>query len=320
MTHYGGVMQRFKNILVFLNPETKSTGVLDKAVQLARKNEARLTLFSVIEVHRDLHRYPESVADHLLAPIISRQRERLQDLIKPLREGGIDAVCKVVDGIAFLEVIRQVMREDHDLVITTAEEKKVIHTRMFGATSMHLMRKCPCPVWVVKRAQTRPYVRILAAVDPLLDETEHDSLNPLILQLAADMAREGKGELHIVHAWHLHGERYVHILGWTEEEIQKERRKEMLQHKKALDTLLGQVDITDLKPHLHLLEGHPDVSIPELIMAQGIDLLVMGTVCRTGIAGFFIGNTAEEVLNQVDCSVLTVKPEGFETPVTLQDE
>jgi nucleotide-binding universal stress UspA family protein len=55
-------------------------------------------------------------------------------------------------------------------------------------------------------------------------------------------------------------------------------------------------------------------------VAQGIDLLVMGTVCRTGIAGFLIGNTAEEVLNQVDCSVLTVKPEGFETPVTLQDE
>ena len=76
-------MQRFKNILVFLNPETKSTGALDKAVQLARKNEARLTLFSVIEVHRDLHRYPESVADHLLAPIISRQRERLHELIKP---------------------------------------------------------------------------------------------------------------------------------------------------------------------------------------------------------------------------------------------
>ncbi|MEA2079293.1 MAG: universal stress protein, UspA, partial [Pseudomonadota bacterium] len=35
-------------------------------------------------------------------------------------------------------------------------------------------------------------------------------------------------------------------------------------------------------------------------------------------AGFLIGNTAEEVLNQVDCSVLTLKPEGFVTPVTLE--
>lgn len=313
-------MHRFKNILIVLNPESKSTVALDKAAKLARQNEARLTLFSVVEVHPDLHRYPDSVAKYLLAPIIAEQREWLHALIKPLQEDGIDAVSKVADGISFLEIIRQVMSEDHDLVITAAEEKKLIHTRMFNATLMHLMRKCPCPVWMVKRAPTHPYVRILAAVDPLVDETEHDSLNPLIVQLAADMAREGKGELHIVHAWHLYGERYVHILGWTEDEIQKEKRKAMVQHKKYFDALLGQVDITDLKLHLHLVEGYPDVCIPELIMAQGIDLLVMGTVCRTGIAGFLIGNTAEEVLNQVDCSVLTVKPEGFKTPVTLQDD
>jgi nucleotide-binding universal stress UspA family protein len=53
-------------------------------------------------------------------------------------------------------------------------------------------------------------------------------------------------------------------------------------------------------------------------MELGIDLLVMGSVCRTGIAGFLIGNTAEEVINQVDCSVLTLKPKGFITPVTLE--
>ena len=51
----------------------------------------------------------------------------------------------------------------------------------------------------------------------------------------------------------------------------------------------------------------------------GVDLVVMGTVTHTGIAGFFIGTTAEDVLRQVDCSVLTVKPEGFESPVRLDD-
>lgn len=76
----------------------------------------------------------------------------------------------------------------------------------------------------------------------------------------------------------------------------------------------------DTKPRLHLIEGDPVERIPELVMEQGIDLLVMGTVCRTGIAGFLIGNTAEEVLNRIDCSVLTVKPEGFITPVILEDK
>jgi nucleotide-binding universal stress UspA family protein len=45
----------------------------------------------------------------------------------------------------------------------------------------------------------------------------------------------------------------------------------------------------------------------------------MGTVARTGVAGLFIGNTAEAILEQIECSVLAVKPEGFETPVSLED-
>jgi nucleotide-binding universal stress UspA family protein len=42
----------------------------------------------------------------------------------------------------------------------------------------------------------------------------------------------------------------------------------------------------------------------------------MGTVARTGISGFFMGNTAETILNQLNCSVLAVKPHGFVTPVS----
>jgi nucleotide-binding universal stress UspA family protein len=58
--------------------------------------------------------------------------------------------------------------------------------------------------------------------------------------------------------------------------------------------------------------------IVELAAAENSDLIIMGTIGRTGIPGLLIGNTAETVLGQVDCSVLTVKPEGFDTPVRLE--
>lgn len=311
-------MQRFKNILLVLDPEVQGTAILDRAVSLAKKNGARLTLFSVVYKHSDLDRYPELVGEHLLAPIVSDRREWLELQLKPIREKGVDVLTVAVAGIPFLEIIREVLREQHDLVITTAEEKKGIRARVFGTTTMHLMRKCPCPVWVVKRAQTRPFIRILAAVDPSACDPKRDSLNSLILQLAGSMARKEAAELHIVHMWHLFAERYVRGRGMTEKDIQEAKALEKMQHKQCVDTLLGRVDVTGLKPHLHLIEGDPDERIPELVMELGIDLLVMGTVCRTGIAGFLIGNTAEDVLNQVDCSVLTVKPEGFVTPVTLE--
>lgn len=69
---------------------------------------------------------------------------------------------------------------------------------------------------------------------------------------------------------------------------------------------------------LHLPKGDQATVIPRLVRSHEIDLLVMGTVCRTGIPGFIIGNTAEKVLDTVDCSVLTVKPVGFVSPVSRQ--
>ena len=65
------------------------------------------------------------------------------------------------------------------------------------------------------------------------------------------------------------------------------------------------------------MAGEPDELIPELVNKNSIDIVVMGTVSRTGLSGFFIGNTAEKMLQELDCSVLAVKPDGFVTPVTL---
>ena len=63
--------------------------------------------------------------------------------------------------------------------------------------------------------------------------------------------------------------------------------------------------------------GEPEDVIPEFVVAEGIDLVVMGTVARNGIAGMLLGNTAERGLRKLPCSVLTVKPEAFVSPVRL---
>jgi nucleotide-binding universal stress UspA family protein len=102
-----------------------------------------------------------------------------------------------------------------------------------------------------------------------------------------------------------------------------EVQERILEHQKQCETWLNRLlekhHLKDLKLQVHLLKGEPGKLIPEIAGICGIDVIVMGTVCRTGIAGFFIGNTAEEVLRQVNCSVLTVKPDGFVTPVKLDE-
>jgi nucleotide-binding universal stress UspA family protein len=68
---------------------------------------------------------------------------------------------------------------------------------------------------------------------------------------------------------------------------------------------------------VHFLEGDAYEIIPRLAEEKKIDLVIMGTIARTGLPGFFMGNTAESILNQLKCSVLAIKPEGFVSPVTI---
>jgi nucleotide-binding universal stress UspA family protein len=69
----------------------------------------------------------------------------------------------------------------------------------------------------------------------------------------------------------------------------------------------------------HLSWGTPWKEINRLATEQSIDLITMGTVGRSGIRGLFLGNTAEKVLNACDCSILTLKPAGFISPIPLTD-
>ncbi|WP_254699947.1 MULTISPECIES: hypothetical protein [unclassified Roseovarius] len=41
----------------------------------------------------------------------------------------------------------------------------------------------------------------------------------------------------------------------------------------------------------------------------------MGPVARTGLSGVFIGNTAENSINTLECPDLAVKPDGFISPL-----
>ena len=82
-----------------------------------------------------------------------------------------------------------------------------------------------------------------------------------------------------------------------------------------LNNSLGEFDFSEIKSRVHFLKGQPEKVIPALADKKRVELIVMGTLARTGVSGLFIGNTAEKILTKVDCSVLALKPTSFVTPV-----
>jgi nucleotide-binding universal stress UspA family protein len=314
-------MKRFKNILLLSREGAGERATLARAVVLAKQNGARLTLVEVVEdLPRELRMLITAMpAIHLEKVVLKERIERLQAIVAPLVEDGVRASSTVLYGTPFLEIIREVLRQKYDLVILTAEGGSGVKERLFGSTSLHLMRKCPCAVWVMKPSRSRRYHRIIAAVDPDPADPERTALNMKILDLATSLSVPKTGILHIVHVCRMPSET---LYREARKQIPKENLDMMLaeardQSQRNLDDLLATYPLKDLRHQIHLPEGEPRVLIPELARDEEIDLIVMGTVCRTGIPGFIIGSTAEDVLQRVDCSVLAVKPDGFVTPVTV---
>jgi len=87
-------------------------------------------------------------------------------------------------------------------------------------------------------------------------------------------------------------------------------------HHDILASLLDAYGIAVDDPSVHLVKGEPAASILQTAEKCSADLIVMGTLGRSGIPGLFIGNTAEDVLQATRASVLAVKPQDFVSPVT----
>lgn len=71
------------------------------------------------------------------------KEQELQELAAKFAQEGIDVRHRVLTGAGFIEIIKQVLNNAHDLVIKPAGERGGLSSMLFGSTDMHLLRKCP---------------------------------------------------------------------------------------------------------------------------------------------------------------------------------
>jgi nucleotide-binding universal stress UspA family protein len=323
-------MHRFKKLLIFIGGDSAEPAALARAAELARRDGVALGLVAVVEPFPWYTRLLLPASEEIQGILTGDKGRRLELLATPLRSEGLQVTTAVLKGRASFETVREVLRGGYDLVVKEAEPGPGI---LFGSTDMHLLRDCPCPVWLVKPEHgDRPFSRVLAAVDPEppADETDilhlktelgpkDPALDTKILELAGSLASGEGAELHILHTWSAPGEGLLRRDATLAAQGQVERYVEDSHEeaRKALEHLLAGSPTRTDRRFVHLIKGDPADVIAEFAKTGRVDLIVMGTVARTGIPGFLIGNTAETVLQRVDCSVLAVKPDGFISPVTL---
>ena len=284
---------------------------LEQAAGLARRGQARMKIVDVLPwVPPDARHF---VTTDIEKELIDNRRERLAALAKDV--SGVPMTTELLRGRPATAVIQEVLRANHDLLVRSHGRDLADSPRPFGAIDMELLRQCPCPVWLVdsrrRAAETR---RILAAVRTTAAEPEEQELNAQILEWALLLKSLGDTELTVLQAWTPYGAGLLKSRMSPDEFsefIETSRRAE----DEALSTFLAPYRERLSGVGVELVQGEPEDAITRFMESHGADVVVMGTVARTGIAGLVMGNTAERVLQRLRGSVFAVKPKGFRSPL-----
>ncbi|MGH0034086.1 MAG: universal stress protein [Myxococcota bacterium] len=299
-------MFRFRKLLVGVDLTGGSISAgsrlaLEQARWLSVRTGARV---SVVHSWRADERWDQQDGNFVPVPPDEDQaRLALGDVMREFAAEGIESELVLSGETPWLAIIRQVEKEEADLVLVGKRSQVQNDGRPLGSVSQSLLRKCPAPVWVFKPgSEVHPKV-ILAAC-------ERTDLGRAILEAAAWLAERFDAELHPVHALQL---AMSHHMGGGPS-VEDYEAEQGAAYRKEVAASLEAVGFGG-RASVHVGVTTPARAILEGVRKLGADLVVMGTVSRAGLPGLILGNTAERLLGCLDCSMLVLKPEDFSRPV-----
>jgi nucleotide-binding universal stress UspA family protein len=141
----------------------------------------------------------------------------------------------------------------------------------------------------------------------IMHATDFSPASTAALKRAMAMAKADRAQLIIVHVMTppslaLPGDGYISPSLY--EDLEASARA---QAQKRLNAIVARARKAGVRATGLLLEGVPHERIARAARGRKVDLLVIGTHGRTGLAKFFLGSVAARLIASVSCPVLTVR-------------
>ena len=303
-------MKRFSNILVATDTRCDSHPILDEAAKIAQENEATLKIVDVVPHLQWTARLTLKKHEDVRKAVATDKQAKLNELAARLRDQGINVESKVLWGKTSAEIVREVLRSQHDLVMRVAKGHRSSRKGFFGATSRQLLRDCPCAVWLATAAENPGYSHVLACIDTSTQHGRETELSNRVFNLASAVTEQQDAEMSVLHAWSMDAG------GIPKSRISPIQLQDMKESRRGhveglLDEFLKEHGTSIQADNVHLIKDDPVLAIPAFTKEHGVDLVVIGTMARSGLSGIVIGNTVEQILDDLECSVLAVKRGSF---------
>ncbi len=297
-----------------------SASVADKAVQVAAALGAELEVFHCVydpDIARP-GRFASLGPERDVQEIVEQRHQQLERGAERLRGRGAKVRTSVRwDRPVFEGIVRQVLRHKADLLIAQSARAGASTRSALTQTDFKLIETCPCPLLLIKSARPYSGARIVAAIDPTHARAKPAALDGAILEAAGILASGLPAELLVFHArapWD--------VIARAEMVLQSTPKVEGLDAESAYRERIAR-KVRELAEdygipgdRIRILEGLADQLLPRFAHSEHANIVAMGAVSRSLLKRILIGQTAEQILDALDCDVLIVKSPGFLSPVS----
>lgn len=263
---------------------------------------------------RDVESHSELFGRALVVGHSERESRELVDQTSPIidAEGARLRVWPPSDpGASPDTVLSSVADRGHDLVVKAVAHAGQGSGAEIDALDARLIRQCPCPVWLSDPTHATPVRRVLAAVNPVVDDRASQARN--VLSTAAAVAETAGAELHVLHAWIPYGETLLRPRV-SPEELREYVAEERATAAARVERSLAEVGLRLPASRVHLVQGHFQEVLPAVLEGERIGLVVMGTRGRGGWTAKALVRPYPEVVLRETCSPLLVVKSGTTCP------
>lgn len=265
-------------ILVVIDPTSEHQPALDRAVEAAHLMEASLILFASIYEETDAP--TKFLKSQFVQKRISEQRQILDQLAEQIHSTGIEVSIKVDwDKEWYSAVVRASIRYNSDVIFKSTIKHSTAQRVINRTSDWTLLRDSLCPVLLVREGSSWSKNKLLAAVDFDTEDQTRQAINKTIVELGREAAEKYNSEVDFLIAYN----------------------DSMADMCNEFADKFG-VPVNQLRCEI----GMPASAIIETSKKVDPGLIVIGSVARSGAPGLFAGNTAEKILDHVDCDVLAM--------------
>lgn len=258
--------------MVILDPTCEQQPAFERALASCHMTGARLHVYACLGTGQCEQTSPAAV---------NRFQSLFNGCVQRARQEGIEATGELEWASDWRRAaVEAAARVSTSMIFKHHAPHTNVEREIRTTYDWTLLRLAPCPVLMIKNRRDWQNRRVLAAVCPDAASEAHQKLNNQIISFAQRFSDAYGSEAHVISAF------------------------EDQRHQPRADALAESYGIAE--EFVHVVKGRPADVIRETAEDIGADLILMGTVGRSGIHGTIVGNTSERLLDHTTADLLVL--------------